>query len=505
MKKLSLSLLSVLLVLTIFLTSCQGTSTDKSHADGCIDNDNNGICDVCHTSVIETVDFYAINDLHGKFANTSSDEGVDEMTTYLKDAYEKNDHSITLSSGDMWQGTAESGVTKGKIVTEWMNYIGTVSMTLGNHEFDWGEEQIIANAEIADFPFLAINIYDADTNEIADYCSPSVTVECGNVTVGIIGAIGDCYSSISSDMTDGIYFKTGDELTKLVKEESEKLRRDGADFVVYSLHDGYEKSKSGTQSIGERDLYSYYATELSRDGYVDLVFEGHTHQSYVLKDTWGVYHLQDGGENQGISHVEVCINFANGNSDINVAEFVEDDDYVNLDADSIVSELETKYNDKLSYINSVLGYNGTYRKSDYLCDLVAELYMEKGKEIWGETHDIVLSGGFLSARSPYNLKVGDIKYTDLYSIFPFNNQLVLGKIKGSDLLSKFINTTNDRYHVSYTNGLESTIDKNAYYYIVTDTYTSTYKYNNIEEIERYPYEVYARDLLADYIANGGLK
>ena len=86
---------------------------------------------------------------------------------------------MLLSTGDMWQGAAESNLTKGGIIVEWMNLLGFVSMTLGNHEFDWGEDAIRDNLDIADFPFLAINVYSNTTNALADYCTPSVMIERG--------------------------------------------------------------------------------------------------------------------------------------------------------------------------------------------------------------------------------------------------------------------------------------------------------------------------------------
>ena len=83
-----------------------------------------------------------MNDLHGKFADTDTQPGVDELSTYLRAATFSNENTILLSSGDMWQGSSESNLTKGLIMTEWMNSLGFVSMTLGNHEFDWGEDAI---------------------------------------------------------------------------------------------------------------------------------------------------------------------------------------------------------------------------------------------------------------------------------------------------------------------------------------------------------------------------
>ncbi len=486
--------------------STDSTISDKDEPH--IDDDNNGRCDKCDKSVLVYIDFFAVNDLHGKINDDAKQPGVDELTTYFKLMYQSEDNVVVLSSGDMWQGSSESNLTKGNLTTEWMNYIGFEGMAIGNHEYDWGSAAIENNSKIADFPLLAINIYAKNDNQRVDYCKSSVLIERDGVKIGIIGAAGNNYSSIASDMSKDVYFNTGKELTALVKAESEKLRRQGADIIVYSLHDGHNKSSSGKGMIADETLSSYYDVSLSSGGYVDVVFEAHTHQNYVLKDAYGVYHLQGGGENKGISHVEIAYNSANDNKIVTDAEFISNSLYQNLDDDDIVENLLDKYDDELEISSKVLGNNPSTKNSEYIEGLVAQLYYEKGIEKWGKKYDIVLGGGFLKLRSPYYLYAGEVKYSNLLSILPFDNELVLCSIKGSDLKSKFFETGNKDYHIyygSYGSSVKNNIQSSKTYYIVVDSYTSTYKYNNLTEIERLGPDVYARDLLADYILAGCLK
>lgn len=474
--------------------------------EGHTDADNNGLCDDCAATVVIALNLYAINDLHGKFADTDEQPGVDELSTFLKGEAQKHDNAIFLSCGDMWQGSSESNLTKGQIVTDWMNEMDFVSMTLGNHEYDWGEAFIEQNADLAEFPLLAINVYERATNRLVDYATPSVIVERSGLQIGIIGAIGDCYSSIASDHTKEIYFKTGDELTALVKAESDRLRSLGADLIVYSLHDGYNRSSSGEKFISGNQLSYYYSPELS-DGYVDIVFEGHTHQSYVLEDSYGVYHLQGGGDNDGITHAEVQVNFANGKHRVTKRQVLDTDVYEHLADDAIVETLLQKYADAIAPANRIVGYNDAYRSSTYLRQLVSALYLELGEREWGEEYDIVLGGGFLSVRSPYDLERGEVRYSTLQMIFPFDNLPVLCSIRGSDLVRVFFESNNDNYFITtgeYGETVRKNVDPNAIYYVVTDTYSSTYQYNNLTEIERLDRELYARDLLAEYIEGGGL-
>ena len=461
-----------------------------------IDGNNDGYCDQCNTYVIVIVDFYAVNDLHGKLADGNGHVGVDEFSTFIKNERANKDNVILLSSGDMWQGAAESNLTKGMIITDWMNELDFVSMTIGNHEFDWGQEYIARNAEFAEFPFLAINIYDKSTGNRVDYCDSSVVVEADGIQIGIIGAVGNCYSSISADRSAGVTFKTGLQLTNLVKAEADRLRSEGVDFIVLSIHDGGEDSS---------DL-SYYNTALS-NGYVDMVFEAHTHQSYVQKDSYGVYHLQGGGDNTGITHATVQYNTINDTYTVSTAQAMKTSAYSALPDDPVVLQLMEKYSDLVSKANEILGRNSAKRNSNYICDTVAKLYCEAAMEKWGDTYNIVLGGGFLQTRSPYNLAAGNVTYGQLMSLLPFDNRLVLCKIQGSNLKSKFINTTNENYHIAYTdygNSIKNSISNNVVYYVVVDTYTAYYAANKLTVVEFYEDDVFGRDLLAQYIREGKL-
>ena len=469
------------------------------HADG----DSDGACDGCGIIISVVIDFYAINDLHGKFCDTDGQPGVDELASYLKNARETDDYAILLSSGDMWQGSAESNLTGGHIMTEWMNELGFVSMTLGNHEFDWGEDFIRSNLEISDFPFLAINIYDKDTDKLADYCTPSVMVDLEVIQVGIIGAIGDCYSSISSDMVEGVYFKTGSELSSLVKAEAEKLRGEGADLIVYSLHDGYSQSRGGITNVNTSALASYYQSSLSE--YVDVIFEGHSHKSYVLLDLHGDYHLQGGGENRGISHAEIRVSQITGEIEVTAAEIVSSYDYSTFEDDEATEALEDKYSDVINKAYETLGYANRYYSSDEISDMVAKLYLEAGVEKWGEKYNIVLGGGYINTRSPYDLAGGSVCYADVLSLLPFNNRLTLCSIRGDKLISKFLNSRSYYVHLSsYGETVKNDIDPNGTYYVIVDTYTQLYRSNGLTLVEYYDEDTYARDLLAKAIKDGRL-
>lgn len=509
MKKLCLLLLVLVLLTT---AGCQKNPAVTTVPGPCVthtDRNDDGKCDTCTETVTVSVDIFSINDLHGKVVDAENQPGVDEMTTFFKNAQATMDNVILLSAGDMWQGSSESNMTRGYLLTDWMNELGFAAMTLGNHEFDWGEDPIAENAERAEFPLLGINVYDTKTNTRVSYCQSSVVVEADGVQIGIIGAIGDCHSSISPDKVEDVYFLTGNQLTALVKEEATRLRAEGVDFIIYSIHDGLgDSTGSQVYPVTANRIASYYDYNLS-NGYVDLVFEGHSHQSYLLLDEYGVFHLQNGGDNsQGISHATVTLNTANGNTMVETAELIGHSKYTKLESDPLVETLLQKYETEIGTVHKPLGYNASEKGRVTLRQLAADLYYEAGMKAWGAEYDIVLGGGFFSLRSPGHLPAGNVTYAQLYALFPFDNELVLCKISGRDLRNRFFQSNNSNYFLSYGDygqQVKNNIDPNAVYYIVTDTYTAYYAPNNLEIVKFFGQAVYARDLLADYIAAGGLQ
>jgi len=445
-----------------------------------------------------TLDIFAVNDTHGNVKDTPDKGlGLAKSTTLLKELA-KDKNSIFISQGDMWQGSVESNFTRGKLVTEWMNSLNFVSMTVGNHEFDWGQEIIKQNQQIANFPSLGINVFKNNTTTRVDYLSPSTTFYRGEAKIGVIGAIGNCLSSISSSKVQDIYFAKDNVLTNLVKQESLRLRNEeNCDFIIYSVH--------GSATRDEDDTYDI---SLSNDHYVDLVLEGHTHTNYAELDEGGVYHVQCNGNNENIYQITVDLDLTNDtikvNTPVSYDLSYQYSPYKYYEEDQETNDIINKYYDDYSFAYSTVGTVSEFKDPNTLRNKLADLYLEKGLEKWGSNYDIILGGGYMSCRGS-GLGPGLVTYSDLNNLFPFDNDVVLCSIKGSDLRETQYITGSPYYFVNWTSygeTVKNNIDDTATYYLVTDTYGSDYKYNHLTVVDTLVIGgVYARDLLAEYISN----
>ena len=444
-----------------------------------------------------TLDIFAFNDNHGCVKDTQGKGiGIAKLATFVKQKT-VNKNAVLISQGDMWQGSVESNYTKGNIMTEWMNQLGFVSMTVGNHEYDWGKEYIIQNQELANFPTLGINVLNRSNNQRVDYLSPSITFEKAGAKIGVIGAIGNCLSSISSGKVKDIYFATGNTLTNLVKQEATRLRNtENCDFIIYSIH--------GDAKNDEQDSYD---VSLSTDNYVDLVLEGHTHKAYAYQDEGGVYHVQNNGYSESVYDITVNLDLATSAYTVSPTFYDTSyySSYKDLDEDVTTLNIINKYYDKFSFAYEELGVIDGFKDPNTIRNKVAELYLEVGTQKWGNQYNLILGGGYMSCRGN-GLQAGTVRYSDISNLLPFDNDIVLCSIRGSDLANTQFITGADTYFVDWTDygtSIKNNIDYSSTYYLITDTYSSDYSYNHLTVVDTYDVGVYARDLLAIFIQNGG--
>ena len=94
---------------------------------------------------------------------------------------------ILLDSGDFFQGAPEGTLSKGRSVIKLMNALGYHASAIGNHEYDFGEANLIELAQLAHFPLLASNIQIRETGAPVDYAQPWALIEQGGVKVGVVG------------------------------------------------------------------------------------------------------------------------------------------------------------------------------------------------------------------------------------------------------------------------------------------------------------------------------
>ena len=385
-----------------------------------------------------TVELYAINDCHGQVDKMPATAG------YLAQQKNNNPNTVLINSGDMFQGSMESNSNYGQLLADCMDEVGFDCLTYGNHEFDWGLDKVRDLVNNNDFAFLGANIYewDAQTKTWGDFADDIAqeyivkTLDNG-LKVGVIGVIGSQQiTSISSQLVQTIGFKDPAEVIPPLAEE---LRNEqGCDVVVVSAH------------CGSSDLLA--SIDVSQ--YADAVFCAHTHREERFERN-GVPFLQGGSNGYNVAHIVLTVE--NGEVTCDTYELVPYDySWPNL---YTVEEMIDNSNEALAEeANQVLAYleNGSldkYETARLACHAIAEYALQT----YGEIDLAMVNGG----RDYVN--GGDVTYSQLYSALPFDNQVYVAKVLGSDILYEA------RYNEIYRVSGEA-IYSNQYYYVAVIDY-----------------------------------
>ncbi|MFL5724893.1 MAG: alkaline phosphatase family protein [Chloroflexota bacterium] len=186
---------------------------------------------------------------------------------------------LLLASGDnVGASPANSGLLQDKPAIDVENAWGLDATSLGNHEFDYGQERLQQHVANANFPFLATNVVETATGQIPDYLQPSKVFTINGIQVGVIGAeLKATPELVSANATVGLTFL--DEATR-IKAESERLQALGVNVQVVVIHQG---TATGLNRIGNAAGAAWDGPILPiadalQDTTVDAMFVGHTHR-----------------------------------------------------------------------------------------------------------------------------------------------------------------------------------------------------------------------------------
>jgi len=400
-------------------------------------------------------DFYEISDLHGAVNENGNNLGLAKLSSYIDIKRESNEGgTFLLSGGDMFQGSAESNLTKGQIVSYAMDYIGFDSMSVGNHEFDWSTEYIKKNNALTSFPFLAANLRNKADNTIPDFVKSSITYQAGSYKIGIIGTIGyGIEGSISTKMLDGYKFISEYEA---VKQEATNLRNDGCDIVVWSSHN---------------DIEEFTVSGIPHDYGVDAAFGAHSHEAKTATCE-NIPFAMTSSYGKSIAHISLAMN-KNTKKVVSFTNEVDENPaaLVGGKKDNYVQSLIDQY---APYIDPIKKIEVGELDSDfdvatlgrYTVKSMYDNYKDDLYSVSAVFHNV--NGGIRSA-----IKKGKVTYGDIYTSFPFENELILLKVSGGKLRSYISNITTTNLAVYHTFKLQSDIDTNKDYYIMTTDYLAT--------------------------------
>lgn len=177
----------------------------------------------------------------------------------------KHPDLLLFDSGDFSQGSPYYTLYKGDVEVGLMNLMRYDAATIGNHEFDFGVENMARLFKKADFPIVCAN-YDFTGTALEGVVKPYVVLKRGGLRIGVFGLSPQLDGLVMAKTCAGVKYndpvKAANDVAKLLKEQEK------CDIVVCLSHLGW-------------DIIGIDDTELMRQTRnIDIVLGGHSHSYF---------------------------------------------------------------------------------------------------------------------------------------------------------------------------------------------------------------------------------
>lgn len=338
------------------------------------------------------------------------------------------EHTLVLDAGDAFQGTYVSNSTYGEVVMAAMNAVPYDAWTLGNHEFDWGQEALMARITQASFPTVAANLLDAATGRPWNALQPYIIRQVGQARVAILGLAYENTPQITrAGVTEGLDFR-GAVVT--VKQYLPELERQ-ADVVIALSHLGYDRDRALAHAV---------------DG-LDVIVGGHTHVFLQRPDRInGVLIIQAGAKGQVLGRLTLTVDLKTGS----IREVPEASGLLAVEKTSPANaEIEAIADSALDLaaetINQPIGEcvqtleprrAGEFALGNLIVDAMLAAQLSDGQQADIALHN---NGGIRAS-----LTKGSITFGELYAVLPFDDQLMVVSLSGAQNLEILEHSVSDR-------------------------------------------------------------
>ncbi len=181
----------------------------------------------------------------------------------IKKEREADPKLLLFDSGDFSQGSPYYTLYKGDVEVGLMNIMKYDAATIGNHEFDFGLENMARLFRKANFPIVCAN-YDFTGTILENLVKPYVIIKRNGVKIGVFGLSPKLEGLVDKHNYEGIKFLNPVDAARNV---AHKLKtEEKCDLVVCLSHLGWDM----LDDFDDEQMISG-----SKD--IDIVLGGHSH------------------------------------------------------------------------------------------------------------------------------------------------------------------------------------------------------------------------------------
>ena len=216
----------------------------------------------------------------------------------LKEERKKDSDLLYFDSGDFSQGSTFYSLYKGDVEIGLMNKMGIDASTIGNHEFDFGMENMARIFKMATFPILCSN-YDFTGTFVEGVVKPYIIIKRKGIKIGVFALNPKMEGLVLEKNCPGVKFldptTVANEMVTMLKKEKK------CNIVICISHLGWTNDQYSDINV------------FSKTRGIDLILGGHSHTYFdtlqYVEDLDGKQIPVDQNGKNGIFIGKLTLNF----------------------------------------------------------------------------------------------------------------------------------------------------------------------------------------------------
>lgn len=373
-------------------------------------------------------------DMHCSVESGANKLDFAQLALYKQAVSNSADYVTLVDCGDAVQGSNIGTLTKGESIVELMNEVGYDVCTFGNHEFDYGIDQLEKLMGMSDAEYICCNFMDSD----GCFVSPYTIRSYGELKIAYIG-ITTPYTLTSSnpevfkDENGELKYSfcqdtSGEKLYNAVQNAVDTAIGMDADYVIALAH------------LGNGEGYSPYGSEdvIAATSGIDIVLDGHSHTVVESREVYNkegkpVMLTSSGSHMQYIGQVTIDTRRTTGkNDDVITIRLIDSSDYDRVagKTEETEKEFEEILGTEIGYTAKTLSVNSendnrlVRNRETGIGNFVADAYRSLTNA------DIAfVNGGGIRA----DISEGKITYGDLLNVQPYGNMICVVEATGLEI------------------------------------------------------------------------
>ena len=363
------------------------------------------------------------NDVHGAISGYAK-------VAALKDAYEaRGAYVLLMDAGDFIQGDPTVSTSEGATAVELMNLAGYDVASMGNHEFDYGYQNLKDLEADADFTIVDANVLY--NGQVAFEDNVVFTAPDGT-KIGVFGLdTPETATKAHPAKIQGVTFLAGEDLYDCAQDQVDALEAEGCEYIICLGHLGIDEESVGNRSI---DL-------LEEVEGIDVFIDGHSHSTLedVKAAAGGTGKVGDtlvtstGTKLESVGVVTIDADGTITTATTPVADLTATDADVAARAAKIQAEIDKEYGTVFAKTEVALNGEkepGNRTEETNLGDLICDALVWGAEREGTEVDAAVTNGGGIRA----SIAAGDITKKDINTVLPFGNTLSIVQVTGAELL-----------------------------------------------------------------------